>query len=809
MALQFTDTDDIMPSTPERLPIPVITTHLRSDSSISNNHISHNSTRPSSAEQANPTVTDHADSASSEFDESIDFIRRGEVSHGSSVHHEGSSQILGNLDVNNMFTTTDKDNKDDLKETNRKHFESVQSPFHIDNLSPEKHTLSDNGIIDHNQSLREQDRSMKNIDDEPSLKKQKINPINNIPSLKQPLAVNSSNEDDSMPDMIEMLGDSISPVKMSFENSNENDIPASPKGNNETNITIELQKLTPVHNNKYCLIDNSIKNKKFENFDDEHTFLQKLIKRNNELTERLHILDIQHNQLINQYENISYSNKKLKNESDVIEQKFEAKIKNMEDEKIILQQEKQKLLDRFDNIKRKNSEFKDEIKMMSQNQSILQEKYDQQISEINNLKQLNDELDSNYRTLKEDMESTDREKEEQSKTIISLQEDISLKNTQVEQFKADQQTSDDEKQKLLNDLKSLQNELKELIEEHNLLLSKNEGTNEEFKSQIDQLVLAKEHAERLLNEEKITNEEQISSLKQQVVELDDKVEAQKNIINQLETDNKQQVADITEKTNQLESLKNSLENTTDTAEISKAEVVQLNSEIKQLKLNETNLKDRIETIHKNVQDWKTKYESEKELYDKVSLELEKMTTKQSTIEDDHLADLEKVHEAMNSIQNDLAASDKTVSKLTEENKALQNELISLKNQKDSTEQNINIEQAKEPSAEETNMQITDLQKQLEEARDQLIKNREEADNSIRLMADDLYNQYAAKHTQKVALLKKGFEKKFQTKFDKLSVDNEGLKDELEKLKAELQKEKTEKEKILNMLENQPGHPAGV
>ena len=66
----------------------------------------------------------------------------------------------------------------------------------------------------------------------------------------------------------------------------------------------------------------------------------------------------------------------------------------------------------------------------------------------------------------------------------------------------------------------------------------------------------------------------------------------------------------------------------------------------------------------------------------------------------------------------------------------------------------------------------------------------------------MYIQYSSKHEQKVKLLKKGYENKYQNKFDQLNLENKTLSEEIEQLNKQLSSEKEEKQELLKLLENE-------
>ena len=71
---------------------------------------------------------------------------------------------------------------------------------------------------------------------------------------------------------------------------------------------------------------------------------------------------------------------------------------------------------------------------------------------------------------------------------------------------------------------------------------------------------------------------------------------------------------------------------------------------------------------------------------------------------------------------------------------------------------------------------------------------------MQLLAEDLYIQYSSKHEQKVKMLKKGYETKYQDLLDKLTLENTALHDEVEQLQKVINTEREEKQALVKSLD---------
>ncbi|KAG7705081.1 hypothetical protein KL914_003767 [Ogataea haglerorum] len=96
--------------------------------------------------------------------------------------------------------------------------------------------------------------------------------------------------------------------------------------------------------------------------------------------------------------------------------------------------------------------------------------------------------------------------------------------------------------------------------------------------------------------------------------------------------------------------------------------------------------------------------------------------------------------------------------------------------------------------------VTTLESQLAEANAKIQEHDKNLEQQLEKLAQDLYLQYSAKHEQKVAILKKGYEMKWMNKLKKLNKENEQLRSELEGFKRRLEVENNEKKQLVKLWE---------
>ncbi|AQZ12061.1 SLK19 (YOR195W) [Zygosaccharomyces parabailii] len=551
----------------------------------------------------------------------------------------------------------------------------------------------------------------------------------------------------------------------------------SPSQERNDNIP-DLHRLTPVYNG-----DRDEENAQAYN-PDYDTF-QMISNRNADLVDQIHELNKSINEVIDSCDSTV---SKYRKEIESLTDEYEAKLDVTAQERATLVQEREILQDRMQLLKRRLEETRDEVRMLSQNQSILKTKYEaatkekeEYLNKLNELEEINlnlkseaiaaghklDILELNYRNATASARKLEGEKEDLAGS----------KNSAMEKLAA--------LDKELAAQRDETNKLKTLLDEN---LAAQQGSKDEKMRQIEELTRAKEDLES-----KLTLLQGRSVEEKEGLEL--RLEACEKELNSVRQDaamHKQNELALKEKldvkTEECEKWQASYEDSNDDTEIRKAEMKELYSDLDEHKEMKVHLETSIVKLEEQVNDWRHKCDEYCNNYEKIALELESVHLKNSNIEAEHLAELEQLHDNLSSLQNTLKKDSELISHLTRKNETLESE----KKYYQESQQN--------PA------NLIALKKEIEAWKDKYQEKELEANKSLKLLAEDLYIQYSSKHEQKVKLLKKGYETKFQGKLDKLSLQNEGLTQEVDQLKAQLTNERREKQKLIGLLESHTSPP---
>lgn len=171
-------------------------------------------------------------------------------------------------------------------------------------------------------------------------------------------------------------------------------------------------------------------------------------------------------------------------------------------------------------------------------------------------------------------------------------------------------------------------------------------------------------------------------------------------------------------------------------------------------------------------------------------------------ETDHLTELEAFHSELSNVQSMVSNKSNELFKLKEEKEQgqrkyelLKYEYDTMKEEAGDYETRLSTLKSKLHEYKEHVQNLENLVKSEEEEKQQLEK---DTDKRLQQLAEDLYIQYSKKHEQKVQVLKKGYESKWQAKVSKAEIESERLRSEIEGLKAQLGKEKLEKTEIIKL-----------
>lgn len=753
-----------------------------------------------------------------DLDRSIDYGRT------SARNNKASINPLENIDINKLFD----DNKSDAGPTFSNENESTSdkrvltlnySPIRVEMSSPEKES-------DKNTNKDEDDEESGHIN-----KRLKLQ-LESVPDLKQGPAEGAANDKEeimSSPMAIDMIDTNISPNKfimndgvarnesfnintdkLSLENDinekqEEADFIKSNSNNGDSNDDDDYGNeyeeegdITNSHINRLTpLYETSARDSKYHGgekthhnddnqFDIRHDNFQIVAKRNEELTDQLYQLNQKLNSLISKNESISFQYEKLnKSHQQLIDSSNERVEK--------LHIEREHSISRVEKFKKRIKELNTEIKVLNSNQKILQEKFDNSINELNQVKNeqynTNNILQRNEKNLNEKNAELEKIKEELSTTLEKLSESQNTLNdlnsciAQLNSKVGDTNSVLISKESELNNLKI---SLKETLS-----ISK-DSNDSDLIAQLNELISAKNSLQQKLDDLSSLNDDNLKKLQEKLMEDETALRRKDAEINSLNSELEELKKHVISKDNEFETWKSKYENVEDEAKIRNAEVTELTRDIDDLKESKVHLQETITELENHVHKLENDYDLEKEKFEKTSLELESLQLKNSNIQAEHIKELENLHENLLSLQDELKISSERVTALTKENETL-------KQNNDNNNKSVTLSNHQKDKDGEL---IKSLEKQLKDWKEKYDAKEKDTNKRLKLLAEDLYIQYSSKHEQKVKLLKKGYENKFQNKFDQLNLENKTLSEEIEQLNKQLNSEREEKQDLLKLLENE-------
>lgn len=236
--------------------------------------------------------------------------------------------------------------------------------------------------------------------------------------------------------------------------------------------------------------------------------------------------------------------------------------------------------------------------------------------------------------------------------------------------------------------------------------------------------------------------------------------------------------------------------------VRKAEVTELDLELKQAKTEIQNLQSLVEEKNYHINQLnETIAESSNALESKNS-KLERLDDELQKQEGEHLAELESFHKEMSSVQSSLSSKSNELFKLREERDTLQREHDLLKYELSSLKEEFSDSDVRVSNLKmkinDSKARCQDLEDQVQKLKNERLSFEKETEKRLQQLAEDLYIQYSKKHEQKVQVLKKNYENKWQSKVNKAESENERLRREVEGLNTQLEREKAEKNEIIKL-----------
>lgn len=434
-------------------------------------------------------------------------------------------------------------------------------------------------------------------------------------------------------------------------------------------------------------------------------------------------------------------------------------------------------------------------------------------AEIETLKESIAQIDQQNLTLTQSLEEKTKIQSKVEKLVLKFEEIQQLYNSEQSKAQSLKQSLDAYSNQL-NEQKSIV----EALTSENLDISKeNNGLKEENTSlvQVNQIISneIQDIKGRLDNQEDLLNSEN-KKLAALIETKDKKAKLDESVIDGLTrgiATLKSHVLSLKEElltqNKSLSELQEGLDDSNELLIIRKAEVDELNIELKNSKHELESSRDAlvekqkiIVKLNDELDQIKEKLSEQRELVNKLEDHLAKA-------ENAHILELEALHRELSSLQTLASEKSNEVVQLTEDKIASKGQIDLLKyqlNEAHKETQKLKLSMSKSnndtaAAAADVNSQVVDqLNATIVELREENKKLELNIETSLQQLAEDLYIQYSKKHEQKVAVLKQGFESKWQGKLSKSEADNEKLRREIEGLKLTLEKETAEKNHVIRL-----------
>lgn len=364
----------------------------------------------------------------------------------------------------------------------------------------------------------------------------------------------------------------------------------------------------------------------------------------------------------------------------------------------------------------------------------------------------------------------------------------------------------------LKELQSQRDELQAKIQSDSKKLNRAEALHMEqverandLESQVRSLEIETDNETALLEAHILQLNEAIATQGNQLNLKSVVVSALQSGVNTLKSSLTKATEDLKTKTVELHHTNGALDDAENLLEVKSAEVAELIIELKELRqVNEVNFQRGQEYKHEQqaldslISDLRANVEKKDKEIHGMREDIQKQET-------DHLTELEAFHAELSNVQSMVSNKSNELFKLKDEKEQIQRKYDLLKYEHDTmkeevgdNERRISTLKSKLHEYKEHAHNLENLVKTLEDEKAELEK---DTDKRLQQLAEDLYIQYSKKHEQKVQVLKKGYEGKWQAKVFKAELESERLRSEVEGLRAQLEGEKMEKNEIIKLWDN--------
>lgn len=504
-------------------------------------------------------------------------------------------------------------------------------------------------------------------------------------------------------------------------------------------------------------------------------------------------------------------------------------ISKLNDLKISLELDKKQLNHKNELFQMEFDLFKHDINELEALLKTKEEKLKNHKAAVDSFQDRVNELTNTITEKEESLEALQNESKELRSQLQEAENSIKSKNDEKDQLLSREQV-------LLNKIDELKLQIEDQLKVHESLLSTIESKDSIISEKTNNLNSFQENftnQNEILNKLEVQNKDltttinennvKISSLQDELnskigelnsnqielIELQKQVNLQNSIIlglkggvcslnfesNKLKQENEEYLS-------QIESLTNDFNETKELIIIREAEVNELNIELKASKEEVEKLKKLINSKEIREEELNVAIGNKISEIDEKNDKIQELDEELQKQEQDHINELESFHQEMSNVQNILTSRSNELFKLKEERDVLIKEYDSLnyeyksiKDEFQDSETRIDNLKVKLQELRLKNHELETMVEKLKKEKNSLEK---ETDKRLQQLAEDLYIQYSKKHEQKVQVLKKGYETKWQSKLSKLETENEKLKREIEGLTSQLEKEQLEKNEIIKL-----------
>ncbi|AMD19627.1 HCL524Cp [Eremothecium sinecaudum] len=443
---------------------------------------------------------------------------------------------------------------------------------------------------------------------------------------------------------------------------------------------------------------------------------------------------------------------------------------------------KEALEAKAERLRARGLELKNELTMAMQNSQILKEKYEAQAAKNEELEQ---QVSSNaeiIETYQDRLKHSEAELDGMKIEIDELNEKLATAEEQMVNY----EDKVKEEQARAQELEASLAEKAQQVEELNKTIAQSKDARDksssELQTKIEELnkensILEREYSKLLKDYEVETKElgSQIAKLTEELASTNANSEKYANDLENLQVQN----SDLQSHVNELEA---QLEESNNEVVSKQGEISELTGMLQELRESEKYLQETINNNEQLVADIQAKLAKKEEELKLQHAEYESVLFKNGNMEAEHLAELEQLHENMAKFQG-------MIESLSAENDSLKEKLSS----------------SKQPAAPQSNpsspqQSNTQLQERITALEAQLAEKDKDTNQRLQMLAEDLYIQYSSKHEQKVKMLKKSYETKYQESMDKLQLENSALADEVAQLQKKMEIERREKQELINLLD---------